>query len=259
MRKLWRQRRNNKLSELRILIFTVKNMNILKNKLRSRKKGFSLVEVLLALAVLGIAMLSVMGLMNATFETVSKNVLTRQALGVYSCLDRALASVDAVVLPDGNAFVKSDQMTKPSFDYVYDWLQGKTGKNWNDALFLVCISRRLNPTDDSAPQNVLQIIKCENASGTPTQAELTDLNSEGPAYFMRVYLSPQLEGRYVEMDAKGEVLPTQYAVGNSLPANVDRYALPYLPLTVDIYPYSPGSAESEEQIPVLTQFLVVSR
>ncbi|MBQ8444789.1 MAG: hypothetical protein IJX22_00185, partial [Opitutales bacterium] len=78
-------------------------------------------------------------------------------------------------------------------------------------------------------------------------------------YFMRVYLSPQLEGRYVEMDAKGEVLATQYTVGSSLPSNVDRYALPYLPLTVDIYPYSAGSAETEDQVPVLTQFLVVSR
>lgn len=234
-------------------------MNIFEKKTASRKKGFSLVEVLLALAVLGVAMLSVMGLMNATFETVSKNVLTRQALGVYSCLDRAFSAVDTVIRPDGSAFVKSGQMTKASFDYVYEWVQDKTGKNWNDALFLVCISRRLNPTDDSLPQNVLQIVKCESASGTPTQSELTELNVEGPAYFMRVYLSPQLEGRYVEMDAKGEVLTTQYTVGSSLPGNVDRYALPYLPLTVDIYPYSAGSAETEEQVPVLTQFLVVSR
>lgn len=233
-------------------------MNFSAKTTRSRK-GFSLVEVLLALAVLGIAMLSVMGLLNATFETVGRNIMTRQAIGVYSCADRSLSSVSSVLRPDGSAVVSAGQMTKPSFDYVYEWLSGKTGKNWDDALFLVCVQRRVNATDDATPQTVMQIIKCDSASGTPTQAELTELDVEGPMYFLRVYLSPQLEGRYVEMDGDGEVLATQYAVGSALPANPERYALPYLPLTVDIYPFSPGSAETEDQLPVLTQFLVLSR
>ena len=233
-------------------------MNFPAKTIRSRK-GFSLVEVLLALAVLGIAMLSVMGLLNATFETVGRNIMTRQAIGVYSCADRSLSSVSSVLRPDGSAVVSAGQMTKPSFDYVYEWLSGKTGKNWDDALFLVCVQRRVNATDDATPQTVMQIIKCDSASGTPTQAELTELDVEGPMYFLRVYLSPQLEGRYVEMDGDGEVLATQYAVGSALPANPERYALPYLPLTVDIYPFSPGSAETEDQLPVLTQFLVLSR
>lgn len=233
-------------------------MKISMKKIRSRK-GFSLVEVLLALAVLGIAMLSVMGLLNATFEMVGRNVMTRQAIGVYSCVDRAFATVPVMINADGTPIVKDAQMTKSSFDYVYEWVNSKTGKNWDDALFLVCVSRRLNPTNDSAPQNVLQVIKCNSPAGAPTQAELTELNSEGPAYLVRVYVSPQLEGRYVEMDSNGEVLATQYTVGSSLPSNVERYALPYLPLTVDIYPYTPGSADQEEQLPVLTQYLVLSR
>lgn len=234
-------------------------MSIFRKNIRSRRRGFSLVEVLLALAVLGIAMLSVMGLLNATFETVSRNVITRQALGVYSCLDRALSSVSSVIRSDGSAYVSESQMTKSSFDYVYDWVHSKTGKNWNDAVFLVCVSRRLNASDDSSPQQLLQIVKCDSSSGTPSQTELNDLDAEGPTYFMRVYLSPQLEGRYVEMNAKGEVQPTQYSVGDSLPSSADYYALPYLPLTVDIYPFTPGSAKTEDQIPVLTQFLVLSR
>lgn len=233
-------------------------MKIFRKKNRSRR-GFSLVEVLLALAVLGIAMLSVMGLLNATFETVAQNVMTRQALGVYSCLDRGLTSVSSILKPDGSAFVKESQMTKSSFDYVYEWVRAKTGKNWNDAVFLVCISRRVNPSDESTPQHVLQLVKCDSSAGTPTQAELTELDSEGPAYFMRVYLSPQIEGRYVEMDSNGEVQSTQYSVGDSLPSSADNYALPYLALTVDIYPFTPGSAKTEDQLPVLTQYLVLSR
>lgn len=233
-------------------------MKISMKKIRSRK-GFSLVEVLLALAVLGIAMLSVMGLLNATFEMVGRNVMTRQAIGVYSCVDRAFASVPVIIDANGTPVVRDAQMAKSSFDYVYEWVSSKTGKNWDDALFLVCVSRRLNPTNDSAPQNVFQVIKCNGPSDAPTQAELTQLNSEGPVYLVRVYVSPQLEGRYVEMDNDGEVLATQYTVGASLPSNVERYALPYLPLTVDIYPYTPGSADQEEQLPVLTQYLVLSR
>lgn len=233
-------------------------MSVFRKKIRPRK-GFSLVEVLLALAVLGVAMLSIMGLLNATFESVGRNVMMRQALGVYSCADRALSSVSTILRPDGNSVVAQTSMTKPSFDYVYEWLSSKTGKSWNDALFLVCVSRRINAAEDSLPQRVLQIIKCDGPTSAPTQAELTALDAEGPMYFLRVYLSPQLEGRYVEMDAKGEVLSTQYSVGSSLPGNPEHYALPYLPLTVDVYPYSPGSAETEDQIPVLTQYLVLSR
>lgn len=225
---------------------------------RSRK-AFSLVEVLLALAVLGIAMLSILGLLNATFESVSRNVTTRQALGVYTGVDNAFTSVSSMIKADGSALVSESQMTKSSFAYVYDWVRAKTGKDWNDALFLVCVSRRLNVSDDTSPQRVLQIIKCESASDLPSQDELNRLDAEGATYLARVYLSPQLEGRHVEMDTKGEVLDSQYSIGASLPANVDAYALPYLPLTVDIYPFAGGSAQNEEQVPALTQFMVVSR
>lgn len=237
-------------------------MNFFKKKPFRSRGGFSLVEVLLALAVLGIAMLSIMGLLNATFESVGRNVMARRALGVYAALDRAFSSVDSVVKPDGSAAVSktgSGETEKSSFEYVYDWVHSKTGKDWNDAAFFVCVSRRLNPTDDSAPQQISQIIRCESASGTPSQAELTELDSEGAEFFMRVYLSPQLEGRYVEMNDRGEVSETPYAIGGSLPSTADRFALPYLPLTVEIYPFKPGSATVEDQLPVLTQFMVVSR
>lgn len=234
-------------------------MKIFRKKSRSRG-GFSLVEVLLALAVLGIAMLSVMGLLNASFESVARNVMMRRAIGVYSAFDRACTAVSTMLKPSGSAYVTDEQLqTKSSFEYVYEWVRSKTGSNWNDAAFFVCISRRIAPEDDASPQHVLQIIKCEGASSTPSQAELTELDSEGSAYFMRVYLSPQLEGRYVEMDADGQVLETQYASGGSLPSSADKYALPYLPLTIDIYPFTPGSASVEDQVPVLTQLLVVPR
>jgi len=235
-----------------------------KNTACSRsRRGFSLVEVLLALAVLGIAMLSIMGLLNATFESVGRNVMTRQALGVYSALDRAFLATDSILKPDGTSATEqasgSNSSEKKSFDYVYEWTHSKMGKNWNDATFFVCIARRLNPTDDASPQQISQIIYCENAAGTPTQAELTELDSEGAAFFMRVYVSPQLEGRFVEMDSNGEVSAEAYTAGSSLPANAERFALPYLPLTVEIYPFTPGSATTEDQQPVMTQFLVVPR
>lgn len=234
-----------------------------KNTVRTRsRRGFSLVEVLLALAVLGIAMLSIMGLLNATFESVGRNVMSRQALGVYSALDRSFSSVSSILKPDGSAVAEASTSSgseKKSFDYVYDWVRAKTGKDWNDAAFFVCIARRVNPSDDENPQQVSQIIYCENAAGTPTQAELTELDAEGASFFVRVYLSPQLEGRFVEMDADGEVSTTAYVAGSALPASADRFALPYLPLTVEIYPFSPGSAKTEDQQPVMTQFLVVSR
>lgn len=233
-------------------------MKFFRSKTRSRK-GFSLVEVLLALAVLGIAMLSIMGLLNATFESVARNVMLRRAIAVYTALDRACSAVSTVIRSDGSSFVTDSAMTKTSFEYVYEWVRSKTGKDWDDAVFFVCISRRIAPDEDDTPQHVIQIIKCDSDSSTPTQSELNDLDSEGTAFFMRVYLSPQLEGRYTEMDSDGQVLDTQYSTGGSLPSSADKYALPYLPLTVDVYPFTPGSASVEDQVPVMTQLLVISR
>ena len=227
---------------------------------RARKKGFSLVEVLLALAVLGMAILSILGLLTAAFESVSNNLQTSQALTVYSRVDRAFAKVSEFTGTDGRQIISESELSKPSFDYIYEWIRDKKGTAWDDALFLVCYSRRINPDSDSAPQRVMQVIKSDSKTALPTKSELDDLNYEGNVYLVRAFISPQLDGSRVEMNATGEVQNSLYSVGSPLPASPDSYALAYLPVTVEIYPFTVGvSEQGEDQFPIFSQTIVIQR
>ncbi len=227
---------------------------------RSRK-GFSLVEVLLALAVLGIAILTIVGLLNAAFESVSSNLQTSQALNVYSRVDRAFSNIDEFTDSSGSqVYTQNTSDSKPRFNYVYDLLKTKTGQSWGDALFLVCYNRRLNPEEEQAPQLVMQVILSETESSLPDKSELDALDFEGNVYLVRVFISPQLAGQRTTMNNDGEVLGSTYTVGGALPSTAETYALAYLPVTVEVYPYSVGaSQQSESQIPILSQLLVISR
>ncbi len=236
--------------------------NILKKALlrRRSRKGFSLVEVLLALAVLGLAILTIVGLLNAAFESVSQNLQTSQALNVYSRVDRAMQNITEFTDSSGSTKYPQTSLEKTQFEYVYDLVRSKTGQSWSDALFIVCYNRRLNPDDEQAPQLAMQIILAESEADLPTKSDLDNLDFEGNVYLVRVFISPQLSGQRTTMDSNGEMLNTTYSVGGSLPASADTYALAYLPLTVEIYPYSVGaSQQSESQIPILSQMLVVPR
>lgn len=226
-----------------------------------RRRGFSLVEVLLAVAVLGMAILTIVGLLNAAFESVSSNLRTSQALTVYTRLDGALADVREFISPEGQAIVsENDLKTKPSFDYVYEWLNGKNGESWDDALFVVCFSRRVNPDSDETPQLVMQAIKADSPQSLPTKDDLDSMDFEGNVYLARIFISPELEGARVEMNSRGEVLSRTHTQGAALPSSPDAYALAYLPVTVEIYPFAVGSSrQSESQTPILSQMLVISR
>ncbi len=225
------------------------------------RRGFSLVEVLLAVAVLGMAILTIVGLLNAAFESVGSNLRTSQALTVYTRLDGALADVREFISPEGQAIVsENDLKTKPSFDYVYEWLNGKNGTSWDDALFVVCFSRRVNPDSDETPQLVMQAIKADSSQSLPTKDDLDSMDFEGNVYLARVFVSPELEGARVEMNSRGEVLSRTHTQGGTLPSSPDAYALAYLPVTVEIYPFAVGSSrQSESQTPILSQMLVISR
>lgn len=239
----------------------LKPSRLLSLRQRRSRKGFSLVEVLLALAVLGMAILTILGLLNATFESVSSNLQTSQALSVYTRIDRAFSNVREFINPEGKPLVtENDLQNKTSFDHVYEWVRDKTGSNWDDALFIVCFNRRINPDEDLAPQLFMQAIKTDGSADLPSKADLDALDFQDNVYLARVFVSPQLEGQRIEMNERGEVQSRTYTAGGALPAQPNTYALAYLPVTVEIYPYAIGASEqSESQIPIFSQMLVISR
>lgn len=232
----------------------------LSNYTRSRKRGFSLVEVLLALAVLGMAILTILGLLNAAFDTVSGNLQTSQALTVYGTMDRSLANINEIVDETGRPVVTQSKMDQPKFDYVYDWIKDKNGKSWESAAFFVVFSRRLNDEEDKTPQMVTQAMYCESSNKMPTKDILDNLNQDGNAFLVRVFISPELEGQNVTMDANGEVANNQYSAGTALPASAKLYALPYLPVTIEVYPFAIGaSKQAADQIPIFSQMSIIMR
>lgn len=230
------------------------------NSSRARK-GFSLVEVLLALAVLGMSILTIVGLLNAAFASVASNLQTSQALSVYTRIDRAFSNVRELTDNNGQCCVtEAEAKKKSSFEVVYDWIRDKTGSDWEDAMFLVCYYRRINPEENRAPQLVSQIIRSDSHNSLPTKSDLDNLDFEGNVYLARVFISPQLDGSRVEMNNNGEVLSRVYTQGSALPSSPDSYALAYLPVTVEIYPYIIGaSSQPETQTPTFSQMLVISR
>ncbi|MCR5183164.1 MAG: prepilin-type N-terminal cleavage/methylation domain-containing protein [Opitutales bacterium] len=226
----------------------------------SRKRGFSLVEVLLALAVLAMAILTILGLLNAAFDTVSENLQTSQALTVRDTMDRALLTPTDILDENGVPVVTQASLPDTKFSYVYDWVKDKTGKSWNDAAFFVVFSRRLNEEEDDAPQMISQAMYCSSATAMPGKDTLDNLNQDGNAYLVRLFISPELDGQYINMDENGEVANSRYSIGSTLPAKADQYALPYLPMTIEIYPFAIGlSKQAEDQIPIFSNMLILAR
>ena len=207
------------------------------------------------------SILTIVGLLNAAFESVSSNLQTSQALSVYTRIDRAFSNVREFTDASGkNIVTESESKNKPAFDIVYDWVRDKTGSDWDDALFLVCYHRRINPDQDRAPQLTTRLIKADSSTDLPTKNDLDELDYEGNVYLARVFVSPQLDGARIEMNNNGEVLSRTYTQGSALPSSPDTYALAYLPVTIEIYPYVVGaSQQSETQTPTFSQMLVISR
>ncbi len=227
---------------------------------KGRSRGFSLIEVLLALAVLALGILAIVGLLNATFASVSQNLQTSQALAVYNRLDRAFADITEFSDASGNRVYTKESMTKSNFEYVYDLIRGKLGQSWSDALFVVCYNQRINPDDDRAPQLVMNAILADSENSLPSKSELDSLDFEGNVYLVRISVSPNLAGQRVTANSDGEVVDTEYSVGGSLPSSVNNYALAHLPVTIEVYPFAIGvSSQSTTQLPIFTQMLVISR
>ena len=72
-------------------------MNHVPSPVPSRRRGFSLIEVTLAIGILGLAILSLVGILSATFSQVSEIMETNRALAGVTRLIGALDNPRTIV------------------------------------------------------------------------------------------------------------------------------------------------------------------
>lgn len=229
------------------------------DSLRQRRTGFSLVEVVLALGVVAAAVLVLVGILGSTFTSAREVALQHRAINAVSLLSGALQNAAGVK----GASLAADGT--PAFDRIYRLLQPKSdGKQFVD--FFV-----YQKTQEKTPAVPVVFY---SSSGTFTMTESMTAEHDGidrsTVFRLRVRISPLLKDKLYELDPSTyEAKPAvKWSVGTKLPDSADKYALAYLPLSVEIYPHDftdgtdPGTdtdTTSPKVTPVLTAPVVLNR
>jgi type II secretory pathway pseudopilin PulG len=264
----------------------------------SVRPGFSLVEVTLAIGIVGVAILSLVGILTSTFQQVDEIMQTNRALAgvtrLIGALDnpRSIVYLDAageqvpqnskylleapagdtsgVDLTDGNPAASN-------FDIVYRLLQ-KARDNGDNAVWLYVYERKIvapdsdktGATGDTAfalysNPSMMEVALCSGKNLTINSA--FGRNIIGIPMRVRLSLSKLLVGQRTVIDATtfepttAKVAAAPWA-STPLPVKPSGYALAYLPLVAEFFPhdYSPyDSFKTKTENPLLVQNIVISR
>lgn len=255
----------------------------------SPRPGFSLVEVTLAIGIVGVAILSLVGILGSTFQQVDDIMQTNRALSGVTRLISALDSPRSIIyhqVGDVNGMTANTQYlqqgipaldptpaTAPAsnFDIVYRLLSGAKDNSAANAVWLYVYERKLvTATSDfsgtdynlSANPSVMEVA-CARGNGddfTPQGASAR--NVVGSPMRVRLSLSKLLVGQRTLIDSTGEPAIIKFTAGASLDPDPNRYALAYLPIVVEFFSHDYSSAaafKTRGETPVLVQNIVISR
>ena len=263
-------------------------MNMTTARPASLRRGFSLIEVTLAIGIVGIAILSLVGILGSTFQQVDDIMQTNRALSgvtrLVSALDnpRSIISLNAATpltteylhQANSNALDPSPTAPASNFDIAYRLLAsaGDTSR----AVWLYVYERKLVVASlDAAPAGgllvynlnsnpaIMEVASTASASDEFSIAMAGARNVIGTPMRVRLTLSKLLIGQRVRINTTtGEPDPARYAVGSILPPNPNDYALAYLPVVAEFFPHDfsgPTEFKSREETPLLVQNIVISR
>lgn len=256
----------------------------------ARRPGFTLVEVILAVGVVGVALASLIGILTASFQQVDDIMQTNRALtaaqGLVTALDnprsilKDLSATAGISKNDtAAAYLPSiaglDNATgdAPNFDLVYNLL--KSADTPANGVWLYVYERKqVIAAGEVIPSAASSAYKI---NGNPSLIEVVRMTSDefmpdvaqarnviGTPMRVRLTLSRLLVGQRVTLAADtGEPATTTYSAG-ALPSTPDTYALAYLPVVAEFYPHqyetkATFNAASNDQQPVLVQTIVINR
>ena len=256
------------------------------NKNRS---GFSLVEVTLALGIVGMAILSLVGILGATFRQADEIMQTNRALAAATRLIGALDNPRSIVKfgSDGSSLqskFSSAASTVSNFELIYNEFQSLA--NPANPVWFYVYDRKV--TGGSAEFTQVDGVNTYNVYSNPTVTEVA-LASESPILNpkvanarnivgnplrVKVTLSRLLVGQRCVIDSGTfepaigtwdgtKVTPT---TGTGIPVSglptAKFYALAYLPVVAEFYPHDwtdVTTTTPAAETPLLVQTIIISR
>ena len=253
------------------------------------RPGFSLIEVTLAIGIVGVAILSLVGILGSTFQQVDEIMQTNRALSGVTRLIGALDNPRSIVyldaagekvpnnskyLMDAGLALDGGNPSVSNFDIAYRLLQGARD-NGDNAVWLYVYERKIvsfdndktGPNDYALRSNpsMIEVAYC-NGKNLSLDA-FSGRNIIGTPMRVRLSLSKLLVGQRATINTTTfEPETTKVAAppwGTSpIPALPKDYALAYLPIVAEFFShdYSPyDSFKTKSEIPLLVQNIVISR
>ena len=263
----------------------------------SKRHGFSLVEVTLAIGIVGMAILSLVGILGSTFQQVDDIMQTNRALAGVTRLIGALDNPRSIVYLNSTTgatnvntvyihqettkykpLVDPNPGTSPATNFDISYRLLKAADTSANGVWVYVYERKVLPTTTettiagdvvtynvTSNPSVMEVAICENDSFTPAFAATR--NVVGTPMRVRLSISKLLIGQRCAIDATSlEPSNTTWTGAGTLPDS-NLYALAYLPVVAEFFPHDysektntnkTGFTEREET-PVLIQNIIISR
>jgi type II secretory pathway pseudopilin PulG len=261
----------------------------------SARRGFSLVEVTLAIGIVGVAILSLVGILGSTFQQVDDIMQTNRALSGVTRLVAALdnprsiivhQSGDTTGVTNNNEYLHQastlftppldpNATTQPAsnFDLVYRLLCNAKDNSTANAVWLYVYERKVvSATSDfngtayalSANPSVMEVATAKRNGDNFTALGASARNVVGTPMRVRLSLSKLLNGQRFQINATtGEPDVARFVPGtSSLPTDPNLYPLAYLPVVAEFFPHDYVDAtvfKDNSVTPLLVQNIVISR
>ena len=258
----------------------------------SVRPGFSLVEVTLAIGIVGVAILSLVGILGSTFQQVDEIMQTNRALAGVGRLIGALDNPRSIVYLDstnqadlnnpkylvketsGTLNLDGGNSTAANFDIAYRLLAAAKDNGAN-AVWLYVYERKIVRLEDdkdaagayklSSNPSVMEVAYCSGNNLTVDAS--AGRNIIGTPMRVRLSLSKLLVGQRASSNASTfepdtAKVPAPPWATSPVPAQPASFALAYLPVVAEFFAhdYSPYSSfKDREGQPLLVQNIILSR
>lgn len=254
------------------------------------RRGFSLVEVTLAIGIVGVAILSLVGILGSTFQQVDDIMQTNRALSGVTRLVAALDSPRSIIYHqpgDTTGLVENKQYVQqgisaldpnpttqpaPNFDIAYRLLS--QAKNTDAAVWLYVYERKVvTATSDfdstkynlSSNPSIMEVASADGNGKNFTAIGASSRNVIGTPMRVRLTISKLLNGQRYQINTNtGE--PDEKVIftpgSSDLPKEPSDYALAYLPVVAEFFPHDYTNFDvfkTRSDKPILVQNIVISR
>jgi Tfp pilus assembly protein PilV len=260
------------------------------------RRGFSLVEVTLAIGIVGMAILSLVGILGSTFQQVDDIMQTNRALAGVTRLIGALDNPRSIVYLDSGAATSSantvyvhqsatykalvdpNPTTSPATNFDISYRLLKAADTSANGVWLYVYERKVLPSSSettvagdvvtynvTSNPSVMEVAICQTDSFTPAFAGTR--NVVGTPMRVRLSISKLLIGQRCAIDATSLEPSSSTWTGTGALPDSNLYALAYLPVVAEFFPHdysektngSNTGFSQREETPVLIQNIIISR